>query len=158
MNWRALLFSFSGRINRAKYWLASLLLILAFLVPLAVVYVITLLAAGTDAVAFLAIVAVLVIFIGIIVAGLAVAVKRLHDRDKSAWWLLLFYLAPGFLGAIGDMTGEVGPIFHVLGFAISIWALVELGFLRGTTGPNRFGPDPLATAEARPVAPARSVS
>jgi uncharacterized membrane protein YhaH (DUF805 family) len=30
--------------------------------------------------------------------------------------------------------------------AISIWALVELGFLRGTSGPNDFGPDPLASA------------
>jgi uncharacterized membrane protein YhaH (DUF805 family) len=38
-----------------------------------------------------------------------------------------------------------GSIVLGLGaFAISIWALVELGFLRGTRGPNRFGSDPLS--------------
>ena len=31
-----------------------------------------------------------------------------------------------------------------MSFAITVWAIVELGFLRGTLGPNRYGPDPLA--------------
>ena len=54
------------------------------------------------------------------------------------------------IGALGDAAGGVGVVFHVIGFGISIWALVELGFLRGTAGANRFGPDPLATAVAQP--------
>jgi uncharacterized membrane protein YhaH (DUF805 family) len=36
-----------------------------------------------------------------------------------------------------------GIILHLVSFAITIWAIVELGFLRGTIGPNRYGPDPL---------------
>jgi uncharacterized membrane protein YhaH (DUF805 family) len=48
--------------------------------------------------------------------------KRWHDRDKSGWWSLI-----GFVPIIGG-----------------IWMLIELGFLRGTEGPNRFGPDPIA--------------
>lgn len=36
-------------------------------------------------------------------------------------------------------------IFGLASLAISIWALVELGFLRGTVGANRYGPDPLAS-------------
>jgi uncharacterized membrane protein YhaH (DUF805 family) len=32
----------------------------------------------------------------------------------------------------------------LVSLAIAIWALVELGFLRGTDGPNQHGPDPLA--------------
>jgi len=52
---------------------------------------------------------------------LAGQVKRWHDHDKSGWWFLI-----GFVPIIGP-----------------IWSLVMIGFLRGTVGPNRFGPDPL---------------
>jgi len=51
---------------------------------------------------------------------IAVAAKRWHDRDKSAWWLLIVLL----------------PLAGL------IWLLVELGGLRGTRGPNRFGDEP----------------
>ncbi len=51
----------------------------------------------------------------------AINVKRWHDRDKSAWWLLI----------------ELIPLIG------SIWAFIELGCLKGIYGKNRFGPDPL---------------
>jgi uncharacterized membrane protein YhaH (DUF805 family) len=49
-------------------------------------------------------------------------IKRFHDRDKSGWWLLI------------SLVPLIGPL----------WLLVELGFLQGSEGANRFGPDPLA--------------
>jgi uncharacterized membrane protein YhaH (DUF805 family) len=49
--------------------------------------------------------------------SLAIAIKRFHDRDKSGWWVLL------------GLIPIIGPI----------WLLIELGFLPGTPGPNRFG-------------------
>ena len=47
------------------------------------------------------------------------------------------------------MDGSATPSILVLvlglaGVVISLWALVELGFLPGTKGENRFGPDPKA--------------
>jgi uncharacterized membrane protein YhaH (DUF805 family) len=58
------------------------------------------------------------------------------------------------LGTIADrIEGGTGIVLHVVGFAISVWAFVELGCLRGTVGPNQYGPDPLA-----PSVPASSVS
>ena len=54
--------------------------------------------------------------------ALAVYAKRWHDRGKSGWWTLI-----GLVPIIGG-----------------IWLLVELGFLRGTEGPNQYGNDPLA--------------
>jgi uncharacterized membrane protein YhaH (DUF805 family) len=54
--------------------------------------------------------------------ALAVSVKRWHDRDKPGWWVLL-------------------NLLPVVGW---LWAIVDNGFLRGTSGPNRFGDDPLA--------------
>ena len=58
--------------------------------------------------------------------NLVVGIKRCHDRDRPGWWLLL-----GLIPILG-----------------ALWLLVELGFLRGTQGPNRFGPDPLASEGA----------
>jgi uncharacterized membrane protein YhaH (DUF805 family) len=55
---------------------------------------------------------------------LALAVKRLHDRGKSPAWLLLALLP------------LLGPV----------WLAIELGFLPGTRGENRYGADPLASA------------
>jgi uncharacterized membrane protein YhaH (DUF805 family) len=54
-----------------------------------------------------------------LIPTIIVYVKRFHDRDKSGWWVLI--------GLI--------PIIGV------IWLLIELGFLKGTPGPNRFGTD-----------------
>ncbi|HEY9065995.1 MAG TPA: DUF805 domain-containing protein [Burkholderiaceae bacterium] len=51
--------------------------------------------------------------------SIAISVKRWHDRDKSGWWVLI-------------------NVIPVIG---AIWTLIENGFLRGTTGENRFGPD-----------------
>jgi uncharacterized membrane protein YhaH (DUF805 family) len=54
-----------------------------------------------------------------LVPSLAVAARRLHDQDKSAWLLLLLFIP--FLG----------------------WLILVIFYcLPGTQGPNRFGPDP----------------
>jgi len=60
----------------------------------------------------------LVVFIALIWAGFAIHAKRWHDRGKSGWWSLIAFI----------------PIVGAL------WMLVELGFLKGDEGPNRFGP------------------
>jgi uncharacterized membrane protein YhaH (DUF805 family) len=63
-----------------------------------------------------------VIAVLISLAGICLHVKRCHDRDQSGWWCLLLLIpAIGFL-----------------------WAVINLGILEGTSGSNRFGPDPLA--------------
>ena len=62
-----------------------------------------------------------VFLLPIIWPSLVVTIKRWHDRNKSGWWILM---------------GLVPIIGH-------IWTLVENGFLKGTPGDNRFGPDPL---------------
>jgi uncharacterized membrane protein YhaH (DUF805 family) len=52
--------------------------------------------------------------------SLAVGIRRLHDRDQTGWWILL-----GLIAVIG-------------------WIILIVWFcMRGTVGPNRFGPDPL---------------
>jgi len=39
--------------------------------------------------------------------------------------------------------GSIAMTLSLVSFVVGIWALIELGFLKGTTGENSFGPDPL---------------
>lgn len=150
-----LLFSYQGRINRAKYWTAILIYLAISIVIAAVGFIMlgnSILELADDAaddgvivgllskgIGFFLI--VLVIYIPLIVSSVFVGIKRLHDRDKSGWWLLVFYLLPTVLN---ELSG-VSSVLAFVSFAITIWALVELGCLRGTQGPNKYGPDPLTS-------------
>ena len=65
-------------------------------------------------------------FLAIVLPWLAVTVRRLHDQDKSGWWIFI-YFAP-----------MIGPL----------WLLVLMA-LDGTSGPNQYGPDPKAAERVR---------
>jgi uncharacterized membrane protein YhaH (DUF805 family) len=150
MDWAHLFFNFNGRINRSKYWLAML-------VYGGIYIVLALLGYVTDQSAiYQAINGMLNIVI--FISSLAVGVKRLHDRSKSGWYLVLFYIVPGLLVTaaivIGILMEDYMMIASVLGlaaFAIGVWAFVEMGCLRGSIGPNQYGPDPIAPAIVPPV-------
>ena len=89
----------------------------------------------------------------------ALIVKRLHDRDKSALWYPLFGLAPAlcyWLGVAysGNISNVLSPAqqgFWLLGGALWVWTIVELGFMPGTNGPNRYGPDPRGMTQTAPA-------
>ena len=112
MSFVELYFSFKGRINRVTFWLRGWLPLM--LINLVGAFI-DVGGTGEPGQAFL-ICNLLTLW-----PGIAIAVKRLHDRDRSGW-LMLITLIP------------------ILGF---IWFLVEVGFLKGTDGDNRFGSDPL---------------
>ncbi len=129
-----LLFSFQGRINRAKYWIATVTYISVTIALVGLGFFFRF-----DTIFFIV---AAIVFVALTVSGVAVGLKRLHDRDMSGWWLLVFYLLPPVLDGLGRALG-IPIIFSLAGSAISIWALVVLGFLRGTPGANQYGPDPL---------------
>ena len=94
---------FTGRASRREYWgftLAQFLLLLLLLIMSA--GILFLLAA-----------------LALIIPGLAVGVRRLHDQDKSGWWLLISFVP------------YVGPLILLLMMCVP-----------GTAGPNRYGSDP----------------
>lgn len=137
MDWKFVLLSFQGRLNRKPYWIGALALMG---VSILTVVGLLLLTGGGAGFAVIGIVYLLMLW-----PALAIGVKRLHDRDKSAWWLLVFYALPVVLNiTVGDGEGMGAAVFGLASLGISIWALVEMGFLRGTAGANRYGPDPLA--------------
>jgi len=150
MDWGHLFFKFDGRVNRAKFWIA-VLIFAAINVVLAILgYVMD------QSVVFQALNSMLGIVI--LISSIAVGVKRLHDRNKSGWYLLLFYLVPSVLVVIGVLIGAfvedstiIATVLGLLAFAIAVWAFIEMGCLRGTIGINQYGPDPVAPATIPPV-------
>lgn len=150
MSWKDVFLSFGGRISRATYWQAGLA-ILAYLLLLFVVMAAFL--SGGDAPLPERILGVAlpvgILALPALYASFAIGLKRLHDRDKSGWWMLPFYVLPGLLDQWSRQLGEdagAGLAVSLASFALSLWAIVEFGFLRGTRGANRFGADPLEPA------------
>jgi uncharacterized membrane protein YhaH (DUF805 family) len=131
---------FSGRSRRKEYWMFALLMTIVYAIGGVLMFsgFAAIMAAGSSGapdpaaysnlpVTFWIGAVILGLFtLAILVPGLAVTVRRLHDRDLSGWW---------YLGvAIGGQIPFLGPLIS-LGFLV-------LMCLPGTPGPNRFGNDP----------------
>ena len=98
------------------------------------------------------------------VPTLAVTVRRLHDRNLSGWWIFSPMIVVFFFGLLAGISGMATPdrsppqdaAFVAVGVLANLAFLVNLAFVRGTKGANRFGPDPLADARrpalSRPLA------
>ncbi len=129
---KELLLTYNGRINRSKIWMAILYYIGAAVVAFVLFKVLSLVVPGeidedgsfhVEGLKALPYIVLGIAYVAFnIWSGICVGIKRYHDRDKSGWWLLI------------QLVPIVGPI----------WYFVEAFCLRGTVGPNRFGPDPIA--------------
>jgi uncharacterized membrane protein YhaH (DUF805 family) len=133
-----LFFSFKGRISRQPYWLATAVVTAVMSVMAAILYSLPDECATIGSTLLL-----LALFSPFFWSMFALNAKRLHDRNRSAWWLLVFYPLPGLLRNLPEDAGGIGIALGLAGIALSIWAMIEFGFLRGTAGPNRYGPDPV---------------
>ena len=141
-------FSLSGRISRTQYWLRFFLPVFAVGFVLNLMETIGVGGARTVSLAF----NLLMLW-----PGVAVLVKRIHDRNKSGalvWLLyvpLLVAIVITIIAIIGSVMngGEAGVLgflagsLWVLVIGVAIWFFIEFGCMRGTIGPNRFGPDPV---------------
>lgn len=98
--------------------------------------------------------------------SLALSVKRLHDRDLPGWWagllhvlLFIFYIDQAALRPIlrdkAALLLSLVPVAML--FLIGAWLLIEMAFLSGTRGPNRFGLPPDDATAGRAVEPLADV-
>jgi len=134
---------FTGRARRSEYWWFVLFSILIGVVAGMVdrILVPGMAARGTGLFGMLASLALLL-------PSLSVSVRRLHDVDRTGWWVLGFYAALivlVFVGLGAAFTGHpLAALVAMLGLCgLCVWLIVWFA-TRGTAGPNRFGPDPLA--------------
>jgi uncharacterized membrane protein YhaH (DUF805 family) len=139
MDWAYLFNSFDGRISRKTFWIAMVALTVAEIFCHIVAEAIQ----GDRLSA--------IVDLAFTYPEFAVAAKRGHDRNMPLWLLAVFFGAGAVLDLLTvlELTGTdeapstlslfIAVPFTVLGLAL----LIELGFRRGTVGPNQFGPDPL---------------
>ncbi|CAB3768266.1 membrane protein [Burkholderia sp. MSh2] len=108
--------TFEGRARRAEYWYFALLSCILSIVGQVIG------AVGRDAgvITLLLLGVIFLISLALIIPGIAVSVRRLHDTGRSGWFLLI-----GLIPIIG-------------GILLLVWMCS-----RGTEGPNRFGADPI---------------
>jgi uncharacterized membrane protein YhaH (DUF805 family) len=140
-------FSFQGRSNRQRYWVTGVTIFMLFFVAALVVGAL----AEAPVVGVFGGLLFLVLIPTFIVAILANGARRLHDRGHSAWWLILFVGVPTLLSIPAELAKNspsedfqfAASALTLLGLPFSIWGFVVMACLKGTTGPNRFGDDPL---------------
>jgi uncharacterized membrane protein YhaH (DUF805 family) len=141
MNWVHLFTSFEGRISRQPFWIAW-----AVLIAIEVVIWLATRQINNDRVE--AIIDLLILY-----PQFAVCAKRGHDRNTPTWVIGLFFGLMVILDVLllgGWVTlahvEQPGPLATAILIPVGIFALVliiDLGFRRGTVGPNGYGPDPL---------------
>jgi uncharacterized membrane protein YhaH (DUF805 family) len=141
MDWAYLLNSFEGRISRKTFWIGMAVLVSAEILGHLVAQ--TLQGDRLSAIVDLA----------FTYPEFAIAAKRAHDRDLPIWILILFFGSGAVLDLLTvlELTGStdqpsVLSLFIAVPFTVLLVALlIELGFRRGTIGPNQYGPDPVAS-------------
>lgn len=154
MDYAKLLFSFRGRINRARY--------LAVQLALLTVWLIVWLESPFD---FSSQWESWVVAITLIWINAASTARRLHDRNRSGWWAVAVIIVNRFsyvyyglffglyFGVDISIAEEAALV--MLAVALSLlqtWVIIELFFMIGTDGPNRFGTDPTRAAANSPIA------
>jgi len=147
-----LFLAIDGRIPRQAYWIGFAVIIVGYIVLATILSFVMnisleeMVAQGPKTV-WLNIILTLVF----LYPSIAVFAKRLHDRNRSALWLILAY-GLGLVGLVFELAGLAGTpeepasamiILGLVSLIVNIWLFIECGFIRGTPGENQYGPDPL---------------
>ena len=149
---------FSGRAPRAEYWWFYLLVIAVYVVAMIIDSIVGVAAFGPYGIV------TLVLMVGLIVPSLAAGVRRLHDTNRTGWWMAaplvpyciaLVMMGPTLADPAAMASGDAGMgalggamIFMLIGFVFAVVVFVFL-VLPGTKGPNNYGDDPYAGGGAR---------
>ena len=108
---------FEGRASRSEYWYFVLFNLIVTIVLMVIENALGLLFLATDSGLGLL---TLIYALAVLVPSLAVAMRRLHDTNRSGWWLLLT-----FVPLLGSLV------------------LMVFLILKGTEGDNQYGASPL---------------
>ena len=113
---------FSGRSRRKEYWMWTLFVVIVYAVLYTwMISAVVSTAGEPTAMVGLPFILLMIFALAILIPGIAVTVRRLHDQEKSGLMFLLVFVP------------LVGPII-----------LLVFMCIEGTPGPNKYGPDPKA--------------
>lgn len=162
MTWKSIFFDFDGRIGRQQWWLAMIAILFVSVALSFLANPMSWFSAGQDQRG--PNLAETLFSIAFLIPETAVTVKRFNDRNWPQW--LPYAYAMVYLGFIlldhhGLLFASDRPTTLDLALvgsfaAIVIIVIIDNGLLRGTAGPNRYGPDPLIGKSSAQTAPLRS--
>ena len=159
---------FRGRACRSEYWWFVLFMVLIeiafsfvmglFMIPLIIKVQFN--AESINSVQLPISIVMIVVELAFLLPSLGVLTRRLHDVNKSGWWIVILYvldllcLVPVFLlFTVADHSEQFNDkITLALVFIMSVIVILLLALAivilvwcctRGTIGPNKYGPDPL---------------
>ena len=160
---------FSGRSRRMEFWMWILFQVIVYVVVVILAMVLgggamMMMGSGADPTSAMAAGgAMMIIFLlyglfGLVclIPSIAVSIRRLHDTDRTGWWLMAFWgpylvllASPFIVGASvasgsDPMAGGVIALIAVLALLVGSLILLVFDVLEGTKGPNQYGPDPKA--------------
>ncbi len=141
-------FSVKGRLSRLGYWRWQLALLAVGVAGFVGASVLTMNGARALAAAAFALIA------AAYAASILVVVRRLHDRGRSAWWVIPFVVLPlllhgGSAWVQSTLYSEADPRLPwaigavLLALILNLWGFIEIGVLGGQKAANRFGPPPV---------------
>jgi uncharacterized membrane protein YhaH (DUF805 family) len=149
---------FRGRSRRLEFWLFSLFMAIVYILFIGAVITTASPQSDTSPVAAVPVVVVALLmglfWLATLIPTLAVQVRRLHDTDRSGWWVML-WAGPMLLSYVMQIfviatygaanAGAFAVVSAIMGLAMFVGGIVLLIFfcLPGTRGENRFGTDPL---------------
>jgi len=160
----ALCSTVDGRIARGQFWLGSLIVFVAFAIISALLMALglgvsstvtgTVQVNGGEASEFmqqnwsLAPWPSLILTVVAAAPLAAVGVKRRHDRNGSGVDVIAFWIVSLLLQFLA-VLGVSGGFLQAVGLVMAVWGIclfILLGILKGTPGPNKYGPDPVGRA------------
>lgn len=158
-----LLFGFSGRASRFNFWMGQVAIVVMIIV-LAVIGIMAGISMKTasspqQAVGSAGVILLMIVGFLVVVSWMswAIAIKRLHDRNKSWVWMLIMTLPAFLVMWVGLTSGlqamvafQSSASFVTVYLAVSAWFLIDLGFMKGTPGGNMYGPAPAGTGVFSP--------
>jgi uncharacterized membrane protein YhaH (DUF805 family) len=177
MDWTRYLFRFDGRINRARLWLALLVILGWMMILVALTVAVGSLFGDPGPSSFSTtdifklmdpdtyrslttadLPPLLIKLVGtpvVLWIYFATSIKRLHDRDRSGWWMVPFFVIPGLYNQFADRLPDsyADLPLAIAAFALGIWGFIEMYCLKGSRKTNRFGADPLAPPPPREKRP-----
>lgn len=131
-------FSFEGRATRGEWWKINLLAYVACVIFILLIGSAEISRIGNTTVGNgpyglqtnVLVALFCVFFVMLVWVGLAVGVRRYHDRNKSGWWLLIAFIP------------FIGPF----------WQFIELGCMEGVSTGNRYGGSDVSSEAQKPKA------
>lgn len=177
MDWTWYLFRFDGRINRARLWLALLVILGWMMILVALTVAVGSLFGDPGPSSFSTtdifklmdpdtyrsltmadLPPLLIKLVGtpvVLWIYFATSIKRLHDRDRSGWWMVPFFVIPGLYNQFADRLPDshADLPLAIATFVLCLWGFIEMYCLKGSRKTNRFGADPLAPPPPRDARP-----